>query len=280
MGAPRLHPGCRRPNLRAAVRAQVPLRAQVPVRAQIRTRAPAHVRAQIPAEAPAHVRVLAHRSCLGCARGSPTSAWPGWGQVSAAIGASRRGIGPPGIWSTSSRCGRSPAPLRDVATPPHPAISSTRSLTTRAADRASATAAPAADAITVPSKPAGGSCRSPARESLSGQRRSGAATRPSQIPTRLDLWRYAVVGLGALGGRLGALGGQRPARVSAECFADAGRYCCGTPQTREQPHAAAGAARVRWEERVMIEGTLIAESLRVGTVLRDLKLTVRKISRY
>jgi hypothetical protein len=30
----------------------------------------------------------------------------------------------------------------------------------------------------------------------------------------------------------------------------------------------------------MIEGTLIAESLRVGTVLPDLKLTVRKISRY
>ena len=30
----------------------------------------------------------------------------------------------------------------------------------------------------------------------------------------------------------------------------------------------------------MIEGTLIAESLRVGTVLEDLKLTVHKISRY
>ena len=30
----------------------------------------------------------------------------------------------------------------------------------------------------------------------------------------------------------------------------------------------------------MIEGTLIAESLRVGTVLEDLELTVRKISRY
>src|SRR5215831_5967958 len=30
----------------------------------------------------------------------------------------------------------------------------------------------------------------------------------------------------------------------------------------------------------MIEGTLIAESLRVGTVLKDLKLTVHKISRY
>jgi len=30
----------------------------------------------------------------------------------------------------------------------------------------------------------------------------------------------------------------------------------------------------------MIEGTLIAESLRVGTVLADLRLTVRKISRY
>jgi hypothetical protein len=30
----------------------------------------------------------------------------------------------------------------------------------------------------------------------------------------------------------------------------------------------------------MIEGTLIAESLRVGTSLHDLKLTVRKISRY
>jgi hypothetical protein len=30
----------------------------------------------------------------------------------------------------------------------------------------------------------------------------------------------------------------------------------------------------------MIEGTLIAESLRVGTVLADLKLTVRRISRY
>ena len=30
----------------------------------------------------------------------------------------------------------------------------------------------------------------------------------------------------------------------------------------------------------MIEGTLITESLRVGTVLENLKLTVRKISRY
>ena len=30
----------------------------------------------------------------------------------------------------------------------------------------------------------------------------------------------------------------------------------------------------------MIEGTLIAESLRIGTVLADLRLTVRKISRY
>lgn len=30
----------------------------------------------------------------------------------------------------------------------------------------------------------------------------------------------------------------------------------------------------------MIEGTLIAESLRVGTSLQDLNLTVRKISRY
>jgi hypothetical protein len=30
----------------------------------------------------------------------------------------------------------------------------------------------------------------------------------------------------------------------------------------------------------MIEGTLIAESLRVGTSLGDLRLTVRKISRY
>jgi hypothetical protein len=30
----------------------------------------------------------------------------------------------------------------------------------------------------------------------------------------------------------------------------------------------------------MLVGTLIAESLRVGTVLEDLRLTVRKISRY
>jgi hypothetical protein len=37
---------------------------------------------------------------------------------------------------------------------------------------------------------------------------------------------------------------------------------------------------VRWEESIMIEGTLIAESLRVGTVLADLRLTVRNISRY
>jgi hypothetical protein len=34
------------------------------------------------------------------------------------------------------------------------------------------------------------------------------------------------------------------------------------------------------EEIVMLEGTLIAESLRVGTTLADLNLTVRKISRY
>jgi hypothetical protein len=34
------------------------------------------------------------------------------------------------------------------------------------------------------------------------------------------------------------------------------------------------------EDIVMIQGTLIAESLRVGTDLPDLELTVRKISRY
>jgi hypothetical protein len=34
------------------------------------------------------------------------------------------------------------------------------------------------------------------------------------------------------------------------------------------------------EETFMIEGTLIAESLRIGTNLENLKLTVRKISRY
>jgi hypothetical protein len=34
------------------------------------------------------------------------------------------------------------------------------------------------------------------------------------------------------------------------------------------------------EEIVMLEGTLIGESLRVGTTLADLNLTVRKISRY
>jgi hypothetical protein len=34
------------------------------------------------------------------------------------------------------------------------------------------------------------------------------------------------------------------------------------------------------EEIAMIEGTLIAESLRVGTVLENLRLTVRKISKY
>jgi len=255
MGAPRRHPGSRRPNRRAAVLAQVPARAQVrarlpePARAQVRASAADHARAQIPARAPDparaqvrarapdHVRVLAHRFPRGCARGSPASAWLGWRQVSAAIGASRRGIGPPGTWPTSSRCGRSPALLPGAATPPHPAISSTRSLTTRAADRASATAAPAADAITVPSKPAGGSCRSPARASSSGQRRTGAATGPSQIPTRLDLWRYAVAGVGCARGpawcargpawcargSLGALGGQRPPRVSAGCLAGADR---------------------------------------------------------
>jgi hypothetical protein len=30
----------------------------------------------------------------------------------------------------------------------------------------------------------------------------------------------------------------------------------------------------------MVEGTLIAESIRAGTTLEDLKLTIRKISRY
>jgi hypothetical protein len=34
------------------------------------------------------------------------------------------------------------------------------------------------------------------------------------------------------------------------------------------------------EETIVIEGTLITESLRVGTGLEDLKLTVRKISRH
>ena len=38
--------------------------------------------------------------------------------------------------------------------------------------------------------------------------------------------------------------------------------------------------RRRWKEIFMLEGTLIAESLRVGTTLTDLNLTVRKISRY
>jgi len=41
-------------------------------------------------------------------------------------------------------------------------------------------------------------------------------------------------------------------------------------------HTACG----RWKEIFMIEGTLIAESLRVGTNLENLTLTVRKISRY
>jgi hypothetical protein len=36
----------------------------------------------------------------------------------------------------------------------------------------------------------------------------------------------------------------------------------------------------RWEEIFMIAGTLIAESLRLGTNLENLKLTIRKISRY
>jgi len=33
-------------------------------------------------------------------------------------------------------------------------------------------------------------------------------------------------------------------------------------------------------EIIMVEGTLIAESIRVGTTLEDLELTIRKISRY
>jgi hypothetical protein len=44
--------------------------------------------------------------------------------------------------------------------------------------------------------------------------------------------------------------------------------------------SASAAHRRRWEEIVMLEGTLITESLRVGTTLADLNLTVRKISRY
>jgi hypothetical protein len=36
---------------------------------------------------------------------------------------------------------------------------------------------------------------------------------------------------------------------------------------------------VSWEEMIVIEGALIAESLRVGTSLENLKLTVRTISR-
>jgi hypothetical protein len=179
------------------MRAQRPARTPPHAQAQHPARTPPHAQAQHPARTPPHVRAPAHRSRLGCAHGWPASAWPGWRRVSAVIRASRWDIGPPGVWPTSSRCGRSPAPLRGVASPPHPAISSTRSPSTRAADRASATAAPAADAITVPSKPAGGSCRSPARASLSGQRRTDVVTRPSRIRTRSDLWRYAVVGLGA-----------------------------------------------------------------------------------
>jgi len=38
--------------------------------------------------------------------------------------------------------------------------------------------------------------------------------------------------------------------------------------------------RRSWGEIVMPEGTLIAETLRVGTTLTDPKLTVRKISGY
>jgi hypothetical protein len=52
--------------------------------------------------------------------------------------------------------------------------------------------------------------------------------------------------------------------------------CLSGYQGRLGAHAACGG----WEEIFMIEGTLIAESLRVGTNLENLKLTVRKISRY
>jgi hypothetical protein len=47
-------------------------------------------------------------------------------------------------------------------------------------------------------------------------------------------------------------------------------------QARMDAHAVCGS----WEEIFMIEGTLIVESLRVGTNLENPKLVIRKISRF
>src|ERR1035441_4833497 len=54
------------------------------------------------------------------------------------------------------------------------------------------------------------------------------------------------------------------------------------PRTASQPLSAHGRRRrmPKRKEMFMIEGTLIAESLRTGTSLENMKLTVRTISRF
>src|SRR5579859_7492280 len=80
---------------------------------------------------------------------------------------------------------------------------------------------------------------------------------------------------------------RRPANPRARTAAPAGQPFVGVSGYRRGGAANQGAAAhgrgrgsERWEESGMIEGTLITESLRVGTVLADLRLAVRRISRY
>lgn len=86
--------------------------------------------------------------------------------------------------------------------------------------------------------------------------------------TRVDIIARAVAPL--------APGQQRVDRR----FVSSSRYGCARPPSRRRASLDSQAAHASREEIIVIEGTLIAESLRVGTELENLKLTVRKISRH
>src|SRR5579859_2872694 len=72
----------------------------------------------------------------------------------------------------------------------------------------------------------------------------------------------------------------RTAAPAGQPFVGASGYRRGGAANQGAAAHGRGRGSERWEESGMIEGTLITESLRVGTVLADLRLAVRRISRY
>jgi hypothetical protein len=60
----------------------------------------------------------------------------------------------------------------------------------------------------------------------------------------------------------------------------ASRYGCATSPGRYRASLDGHTAHTSREETIVVEGRLIVESLRIGTNLEDLKLTVCKISRF